>query len=289
MATTGIPHLDEVIARVPRFDTVGAMSATKLSDGLTNESYLLDADGDRFVVRIAGDHTDVLGIDRQREAAALQRASDAGIAPETVAFLLPEGHSVTRFVDGARPVTIDEARSESFIIRMARRLREIHALDPIDGEFHPYTDISRWLELADERGIPRSPRLAPVLERVERVRLDRQLALDTLVLCHNDSYHLNVLDDGELWIIDWEYAGMGDPFFDLAANAFELGPAQRELLLETYFGRVTDDLAKTLEDMIAVFLVWNVTWSMVQLHDAGADHDYVTFADRLLTLVPPKR
>ncbi len=53
-------------------------------------------------------------------------------------------------------------------------------------------------------------------------RLHRQL--DTIparpgsdaCLCHNDLLNANFLDDGTLRILDWEYAGMGDAFFDLA-------------------------------------------------------------------------
>ena len=116
------------------------------------------------------------------------------------------------------------------------------------------------------------------------------LALDASVLCHNDSYYLNVLDDGEtLWVIDWEYAGMGDPMYDLAANAFELPATGKDTLLQAYFGETSDDLRATLDDMIAVFLAWNVAWSMVQEHDSDTDYDYLAYAEQLLYLVPPER
>jgi thiamine kinase-like enzyme len=285
-STSGIPEVDAIVARTPMFDGAADVHAEPLSGGLTNVNYLLTVDGERFVVRVAGLNTSVLGIDREREAAALHHASIAGIAPETVAFLLPEGHSVTRFLDDAAQVTIEDARSDGYIRRVAELLHDVHDLDPIVGEFDPYGDIERWLDLADERGVPRSPRLGALLERVARVRLERSVALDTLVVCHNDSYYLNVLDDGRLWLIDWEYAGMGDPFFDLAANAFELDDRRKDVLLDAYFGEVTDDLRRTLDDAIAVFLAWNVAWSMVQVHESEVDHDYVTFAEGLLDLVP---
>jgi thiamine kinase-like enzyme len=286
---TGIPAVDAIVARTPMFSGASDMSVEALSGGLTNVNYLLTVDGERFVVRVAGQNTSVLGIDREREAAAVHHASFAGIAPETVAFLLPEGHSVSRFLDGARPVTIEDARTDAYLQRIARRLRDIHELDPIAGEFDPYGDIERWLVVADERGVPRSSRLDALLERVDRVRLERSVALDELVLCHNDSYYQNVLDDGSLWVIDWEYAGMGDPFFDLAANAFELDARGKDVLVEAYFGEVTHDLRRTLDDAIAVFLAWNVAWSMVQIHESEVDHDYLKFAEGLLGLVPRDR
>lgn len=287
---TGIPELDAVLARVPMFEQAEHVSAEPLSGGLTNVSHLVTIDGDRFVVRLAGGDTEVLGIDREREAAAVHNASTAGICPETIAFLLPEGHSVTRFVEDAHPIDLDEARSADYLRRIAIRLRQIHDLPAIDGGFDPYADIERWLELSTARGVPRSRRLDAVLRRVERVRLERMLALDAAVLCHNDSYYLNVLDDDStLWLIDWEYAGMGDPMYDLAANGFELTSAGKDTLLSAYFGESNDDLRRTLDDMITVFLAWNVAWSMVQVHASETDHDYLADAEQLLNLVPPER
>ena len=270
------------------FATAAELSAEPLSGGLTNTSYLLDADGERFVVRIAGTNTEVLGIDREREAAAVQRAAAAGIAPDTVAFLLPEGHTVTRFLADAEPVTLDQARTESYLTRIAERLGEIHRLEPIDAHFDPYDDISGWMALSNRRGVAMPVGFGMLLDRIERVRLDRMVALESAVLCHNDSYYLNVLDDGQLWVIDWEYAGMGDPFFDLAANAFELDASRKEILLNAYFGEVTDAHRRTLDDMISVFLAWNIAWSLVQVHESDVDYDYATFADSLLRLVPPE-
>lgn len=286
--STGNPDVDGVVERVPMFAKATELAAEPLSGGLTNTSYLLVADGERFVVRIAGANTEVLGIDREREAAAVQRAAAAGIAPETVAYLLPEGHSVTRFLTDAEPVTLDQARTDTYLVRIAQRLREIHRLEPIDAHFDPYDDVSGWLALSDRRGVARPVGLRSILDRVERVRLDRMVALESTVLCHNDSYYLNVLDDGQLWVIDWEYAGMGDPFFDLAANAFELDARGKEALLKAYFGEVTDEHRRTLDDMVAVFLAWNIAWSLIQVHEGDADYDYNTFAESLLRLVPPE-
>ncbi len=287
---TGSPELDAILDRVPMFADAERVSAEPLSGGLTNSSHLVDVDGERFVVRVAGSDTSVLGIDREREAAAVRHASAAGISPETIAFLLPEGHTVTRFLADAHPVTLDGARSEAYLRRIADRLREIHGLPAIDGVFDPYGDIDRWLAAVEARGISRSRRLDGLLRRVEKVKLERMLALDASVLCHNDSHWDNVLDDGDdLWVIDWEYAGMGDPMFDLAANAFELTATGKDTLLSAYYGATSDELRATLDDMIAVFLAWNVAWSMVQVPEQGNDRDHVAAAEQLLNLVPPER
>ena len=268
------------------FDSSSEVSARLLSGGLTNTNYLLTADGERFVVRVSTANTAVLGIDRAREAAALRRAGQAGIAPETVAFLLPEGHSVTRFLDGAQPFTPAEFSSPDTVQRVAARLRDIHALDPVIGTFDPYGDIRRWLATTDERGVVRPDRMHAVVALVDQTQRRRSQDRTALVLCHNDPYYLNVLDDGTLWFLDWEYAGMGDPLFDLAGVGYSLDDEGRDVLIDAYFGEVTDQYRHDLVDMIRLFLAWNVAWSLMHITSSSVDHDYRQFAEGLLDITP---
>ena len=283
---TGIREVDEVLARVAMFEDTREASARVLSGGLTNTNYLLEADGDAFVVRVSTANTAILGIDRAREAAALRRASEAGIAPETVAFLLPEGHSVTRFLTDAKPFTSDEFSRPETVRRVAARLADSHSLGSVIGTFDPYADIRRWLATTDERGVARPDRLGAVLELVMPTKDRRAASGDGQVLCHNDPYYLNVLDDGDLWFLDWEYAGMGDPMFDLAGVAYALDDTGRDILLEAYFGEVTDTHRSDLRDMIRVFLAWNVAWSLMQITSRSDDPGYRRFAEGLLDITP---
>jgi thiamine kinase-like enzyme len=61
--------------------------------------------------------------------------------------------------------------------------------------------------------------------------------------CHNDLLKGNFIDDGtRIRILDWEYAGMGDIFFDLGnfAVQHEFSDEHDEILLKAYFGQPTD-------------------------------------------------
>jgi thiamine kinase-like enzyme len=113
----------------------------------------------------------------------------------------------------------------------------------------------------------------------------RRLAPENLVLCHNDPYHLNFLDDGGLWLIDWEYAGMGDPLYDLAGIGLNLDREGRDLLLRTYYGEVTPELRRGLDLMIPVFLCWNTMWCLIQVEEGVVDFDYFAMAEGYLNLV----
>src|SRR5947209_18466433 len=96
-----------------------------LGGGLTNKNYLVDADGDAYVVRVAGADTGLLGIDRDQEVACAQAAAAAGVAPEVVAYLRDAATIVTRFVPGRllKPAYIGKPRT---LRRAAETLRRYH-------------------------------------------------------------------------------------------------------------------------------------------------------------------
>ncbi|MBU4225441.1 MAG: hypothetical protein KKC71_06430 [Chloroflexi bacterium] len=94
--------IDEAVARVPFLAESKNVKKTLLIGGITNLNFKIDADGKSYVIRLAGEGTDQLGIRRDVEYAANFAAGQLGIAPEVVYFIEPEGHIVTRFVNGKR-------------------------------------------------------------------------------------------------------------------------------------------------------------------------------------------
>ena len=282
------PELREVIARVPFLAQAAEVTAVLLPGGFSNTTYLVVADGTECVVRVTGHNDELLGIDREREAAISRCAADAGIGPEVLAFFLPEGHSVTRYLAGAHPLSQREFASADMIPRVAARLKEVHQLGAVDGVFDPYRDIARWLVVVDDSGTLRSPRLARLVERVAQIKRSHlSERVVTRVLCHNDTFYRNYLDDGTLWLIDWEFAGMGDAFYDLAGVAYRIDAEARDLLLTGYFGFLDSGMRQTLDDLVLVYLCWCVLWSLVQIGKAVIDvnfrdlaEDYLEMADR---------
>ena len=79
---------------------VGIESIESIGEGITNHNFKVVVGGVAFVVRITGNDTDLLGIDRRVELDASLAAAELGIGPEVVAFLEPEGYLVTRFLEG---------------------------------------------------------------------------------------------------------------------------------------------------------------------------------------------
>ena len=96
-----------------------------LGGGITNHNLKVEVDGERFVLRVAGKDTGLLGIDRTVELAATQAAAALGIGPEVVEFVEPEGWLVTRFVEGEIPA-LERMREPAMLARVARALRAFH-------------------------------------------------------------------------------------------------------------------------------------------------------------------
>jgi thiamine kinase-like enzyme len=282
--------LRDVVTRLPGLARVSDLNVTRLIGGLTNRSYLVGAGGSQYVIRIAGDNGPLLGIDRVREKEVISIVEAAGIMPHVSAFILPDGHSATRFIAEAHALNIDEFTSLAMVPRLAAKLREVHSLGHVEGIFDPYAEIERWMNLIASKGTPLPSRLEPLLELVAASKALRTRQFDhEMVLCHNDPYHLNFLDNGSLWLIDWEYAGMNDPMYDLAGIGYTLDDEGRDLLLEAYFGTATPETRHDLEALIPVCLCWNVVWSLVQINGGLGGFDYFSYAEELLDWMPTLR
>jgi len=280
--------LRDVAALVPGLAAAADLQIVPLPGGLSNRNYLVGTVGVRFVIRIAGDNSAVLGAHRAREKAVLDIVEAAGITPPVAVFVLPGGHSATRFLPDAHALCIEEFTSPATVPRLAAILRRVHGLGRVDGVFDPFADIARWMQILKGKGAPLPSRLAPLLDLVAGSQAVRPRPPgDQMVLCHNDPYHLNFLDDGErLWLIDWEYAGMNDPMYDLAGIGYTLDNAGRDLLLESYYGEVTPETRRGLEALMPPYLCWNVVWSLVQIDGGLGGFDYFTYAESLLDWMP---
>ena len=249
-----------------------------LGGGITNHNLKVVVDGQRFVLRVAGKDTNLLGIDRSVELAATRSAAALGIGPDVVDFVQPEDWLVTRFLDGEIPPP-ERMREPAMLERVAAALRVFHGGPAIPGAF----DSFRVVEIYRETALDRGGSVPEVYDWAHEFagRIEQARAADVPVPCHNDLLNANFLDDGErLRIVDWEYAGMGDRFFDLANFSInhELDSAQCEALLAAYFGTVRDEDARALELMRFMSDFREAMWGVVQSAVSELDFDFDAYA-----------
>jgi thiamine kinase-like enzyme len=274
--------LEALAAKVPAWRG-RTLALTRLAGGITNESFRVDAGGERFVLRRFAPDAEHLGIDREREHACAAIAAGLGVGPEVVAFLPEERALVSRFIDAA-PVPPEKAREPATLERVIRALRRVHEGPPFPGSFSAFDTVRAYHRLALARGVPfpeTVPRAFALMERIEEaVATGRRI-----VPCHNDLLAANFLDDGaRIWILDWEYAAMGDPFFDLGNFAVnqELDSAGARRLLEAYSGAAgREDIAR-LELMKLASDLRESFWGFLQKGISRLDFDYLAYARKHL-------
>jgi len=252
---------------------------TALSGGITNHNFRVDVEGDSFVLRMGGAETELLGIDRRTEREANHRAYEVGIAPHVVGFAEPEGWLVTQFIHG-RPISLDDMHTPRTILRIASALRRFHGAAPIPGAFDSHAVVVQYRREAEAHGVRIPDAYARALETSEGIRAAR--GPQPSVPCHNDLLNANFLDDGNIKIVDWEYAGMGDRFFDLANLSVnnEFGPAEDRELMSAYFGTVSDDDLVSLRQMKFMSDFREAMWGVLQSGISELDVDFDAYAAR---------
>jgi thiamine kinase-like enzyme len=253
--------------------------AVPLSGGITNHNFKVDVHGETFVLRMGGAQTGLLGIDRRVEHEASLRAAEVGLGPEVAGFLEEEGWLVTRFIDG-RPIPPEEMRRPETIRRVAAALRRFHDAEPIPGRFDAHAVVEEYCREAEAHAVEMPGAYAAAHEMSERIR--RARGPQQAVPCHNDLLNANFLDDGAIRIVDWEYAGMGDRFFDLANLSVnhEFGAAEDEVLLDAYFDDASEERLASLAMMKFMSDFREAMWGVLQSGISELDFDFNGYASK---------
>jgi thiamine kinase-like enzyme len=260
---------------------LGALSgaAVPLSGGITNRNYRACLGGHDYVIRFPGKDTALLGISREAERLASEAAAALGLAP-ALAATMPDC-LVTEFVQ-AREYSAPELAAAPE--RVAKALRSFHDNGPALGtRFHVPALLDAYATIVTERGGTLPEQYAPTRDAVARI--EAALPEQDLVPCHNDLLSGNLLrtDDGRLLIVDWEYTGMGERFFDLGNLSVnnEFGAEDDERLLRAYLGvaPTTSERAR-LSLMRIVSDAREAAWGVVQLVLSELQFDFAGYASR---------
>lgn len=262
-----------------------------LKQGLTNLSCHFATDEGEFVYRHPGIGTERL-IDRSAEVAAQLVAKGLGI-DETFIYEDPDkGWKISRFIPNCRQLDPHDDEQLARAMQMAAKLHE-KAVE-MGRTFDFYGESKKYEQALLEHGPIDVPGYAEMAEQAALLQRYVQAEAGEKCLTHNDFFYLNLLldEDDELYLIDWEYAGMADYANDFGTFTVtcELNEGEAERALEHYFGRTPTFEERRHNFAYVAFAGWCwYVWALVK--EAEGDnvgewlYIYYNYAKRYLSKV----
>ena len=267
--------IEEVAGRISEWHGT-QIAIHPLAGGLTNSNYRVQVDDTSYVVRIPGQSTELLAVDRTNEHHNTRAAAAAGVGAGVVHYLADCTVMVLAFIPG-ETMSIAALQQPGMPARMAAALKKLHAGPRFLQDFNMFRLTDFYLQIAAERGIripPNYPQRMKAVQQIERALAAKPSAT---VPCHNDLLAENYIDDGtQLWIVDYEYSGNNDPCFELGNTCQEqqFDTPRIEALCSAYFGSARPDkLARMQLNMIMSDVGWTL-WAAIQASISGIDFDF---------------
>ncbi|HSG62546.1 MAG TPA: phosphotransferase [Pseudomonadales bacterium] len=238
-----------------------------IKQGKTNDSFMVTNGKQWFVLRVNHRASETLGIDRQLEQRILQCLPNGIGLPLEV---LTEHYMLTPFVR-ARSQPLSNAELGPFMAL----LHGIHEIDLGDDNIDY---LGRLLALLPVAYHPQwGPTLTRFREHLQRVE---EMFGYHRALCHHDLVPENILwsvheADATPWIIDWEYAAMGDLFFDLACivESHNIPERRHAVVLQSYGLNLA--LVKKLRLYRAIYVALAAAWNMRCGVSSESQMDYI--------------
>ena len=260
-------RVDEDLVKIERFE-----------DGISNKNYLVSFpdDGSKFCLRIPGYGSEGM-VDRLDEKTNNLLACEMGITPEVLYFDEKNGVKVVRYVEGAETLHADTIRMPENMEKIATILRTLHSKTVrFHKDFNVFTEIHRYEHLLWNVNGEMYDGYDEVRSKVLKLEQRFNKLGIRVTPCHCDTLAENWLKgkDGEITLLDWEYSGMNDPFWDITAPFIEdvFTPEEEQYFLSAYFdGAVPSDAAeRVLYYKILMDYLWSI-WARVKELDGATE------------------
>jgi thiamine kinase-like enzyme len=262
-----------------------SVDVEEIGGGITNHNYLIAVDGGRggtYVLRIPGAGTGTF-IDRARELGNHASTAAAGVTPPLLHVLEPEMCTVVPFITGETMHPDSLAGHPDRLEKVVDVIRTYHEKATFSNDTSVFPMIRQYLRMADEAKAwfpPDWPRLMELGAEIEQA-MGRDAPRP--VACHNDLLSENFILDtsGKMWLIDWEYGGMNDPYFDLGDFCVEhpLSRDEERLIITRYCGELQEHrFHRMLLHKIVADLWWSI-WAFIQERVSMLDFDYRAYGN----------
>jgi len=259
----------------------------EIGGGITNHNYIVtvqdEANGkfQKYVVRIPGEKTDIF-IDRENELECSVEAGKTGVAPKVIYSLKPENVTVIQFIEGKTLNIEDIVNDNQIIAKIVSAIKTIHEKAKFKSIFNPFETIRRYMNYVKQYDAPLPYDIDWMIGISDRIEEAVNKNKIPMVACHNDYLSENFIYDGKrIWIIDWEYGGQGDPYFDLADFAVEhpFNIEQEKIIIREYCGNNDDEKYARMYLYKIISDLWWGIWAMIQSKISTIDFDYFSYGN----------
>lgn len=253
---------------------------------LNNNAWIVTVAGiESYALRLADSRsTSDLAIDRSFEVRAARLAADNGFGPPILFGEESTGHLITKLIKGKARWEQNDFKDPANLDRLAGVLNRQHRLTAPPGGLTVFRRIYRLLDRARELDLDLPSTLPRLRERMAEI--ERESTTQAYGLNHNDLWANNLLDDGtDLWLIDWEFAGPGDGFYDLAtvsmAGGFDIEEDHRWLAACNRSGPRAIDRLTAMKWIVHLFeACWSLIMQTRQTDESGG-FDYRQHSQRM--------
>ena len=262
-----------------RLDAVPALAdrtaVSDLSGGLTNRNVRVSTPQGEYVARLSSPESALLAIDRANEHANSVAAATSGAAPDVIAYAPDVSVLVVRFIDGSTWSNDDILRPEN-APRIAQACRTLHAGPRFVNDFDMLELQPHYLSIVQERGLRLPDRYLDFADHARAVGEALRARPVATVPCNNDLLAANFIDDGRLWLIDYEYSGNNDPFFEIGNIWSEAAgtPDDLERLVSAYVGHPSTSLTARARLWGLMSKYGWMLWASIQDGTSDLDFDF---------------
>lgn len=263
-----LENLKEIICNCMNIESSEINSITPIG-GMTNKNFKVAVKDKFYVLRIPGNGTDEM-ISRQDEIRNAVYANKIGVDAELIYFNEKTGVKISEFILNAETLSPDAAKKQHNMKMVCTLLRTLHnSKEKMNNDFDIYEKIEKYEELSKEADGLFYDDYYQIKDKVYSLE-NIMRKLDVLYTpCHNDTIAENFIKSGEykMYLIDWEYAGMNDPMWDLAAHSLEnnFTEDEEELFLKIYFNGKVEEKYRTriLINKIYQDFLWSI-WTNIK-------------------------
>jgi thiamine kinase-like enzyme len=267
-----------VIKQIPALPQDSGKWAIASLPSFTNRIFRIALGGEAFTLRLPGRGTERY-IDRAAEAANARAANAIGLGAEIIFADPASGIMVTRFIEGAEPLSPARLKSPADLEAIVGLLRRLHASGlNFQGVMRLYPKMDEYLALAP------APALLALRREGEKLRPLLEPGWGPPRPCHIDpAPHNFIVAEGRRYLLDWEYSAMCEPLWDLAGLSIEgeFGEAQDRQMLMAYFGSAEPAWASRLYLYKIMLRLLAASWGAVQLADGNGPPEITDMVLRL--------